>query len=291
MDNLDIVITARHAGLTPAAFLATFAVAQAKRAKIKTIGALTVNRERADFDRPLVKGDVVSIDLKPFEGLDFIPEYGALDVLYEDESVLVVAKPAGIIVHPDAKTGTGTLVNRIAGRFRETGLDRKVGYLHRLDRDTTGCLLVAKHFLAHAFLASLWDHENVTRSYLALVSGRFREAEGTIDLPLGRDRHVAGRYRVQPDGERAVTHYRVLREYDGFALVHLELATGKTHQIRVHMSHLGHPLLGDVLYGGPADRIARAALHAETIVFPQPLTGATIRVSAPVPHDLARLIA
>jgi len=291
MDILTIVIDEHGRGLDPDAFVASFSVAKAKRDKIRSLGCVRVNGEAAVSGRKLVPGDVVSIDLKPFEGLDFVPEYGALDVLYEDESVLVANKPAGIIVHPADKRATGTFVNLLAGHFAASGLDRRVGYLHRLDRDTTGTLLVAKHFLAHAKLAALWDHEHVTRTYLCIASGRFREPEARIDLPLGRDRHVAGRFRVNPDGERAVTRYRVLRQYEDFALLSLVLETGRTHQIRVHMSHLGHPLLGDVLYGGPAGRIARVALHAETIAFPHPMTGETISVSAPVPQDFARILA
>ncbi len=290
MDHLSIRVNERFAGMTPTTFLADFCVAQAKVTKLFHLHAFSVNGKPAEPFQPLLKGDVITIDLKPFEGLDFVPEYGEIDVLYEDDSVAVFAKPAGLIVHPDDKTKTGAFVNLIAGYFEREGLDRKVGYLHRLDRDTTGCLLVAKHFLAHAKLASQWDHELVTRTYLALVSGRFHQQQGIIDLPLGRDRHVAGRYRVNPDGERAVTRFRVLRHFDGYALVSLTLSTGKTHQIRVHMSHLGHPLLGDALYEGPTDLIARTALHAETIVFPHPLTGEKIRVVAPLPIDFARLI-
>ncbi|MFA5005964.1 MAG: RluA family pseudouridine synthase [Candidatus Izemoplasmatales bacterium] len=290
MDVLRFRIDGRFAGMTPAEFLSDFALAKAKASRIFRLGAFLVNGRPADPAATLVKGDVVTIDLRPFEGLDFVPEYGDVAVLYEDDSVLVVDKPAGIIVHPDDKAKTGTLVNLVAGHFERQGLDRRVGYLHRLDRDTTGCLLVAKDFLAHAKLASQWDHETVTRSYLALVSGRFRDASGTVDLPLGRDRHVAGRHRVHPDGERAVTRYRVLRQYDGYAAVALTLLTGKTHQIRAHMAHLGHPLLGDSLYGGETAGIARTALHAETIAFPHPMTGEKIEVIAPLPYDIARLM-
>ncbi len=291
MDRMNITIDERGAGLSPTAFFAGFGIAKSKIRRIIDRGLFRVNGIAYGPDRQLVCGDVVAIDLQPFEGLDFLPDDGDLAILYEDESVLVIDKPSGLIIHPDNKSGRGTLVNRIAAHFVREGLDRKVGYLHRLDRETTGCLLIAKHFLAHAKLATAWDHENVTRSYLALVSGRFREDEGTISLALGRDRHVAGRYRVSVSGEPAVTRFRVLRHFDGYDLVSLVLLTGKTHQIRVHMSHLGHPLLGDVLYGGPVDRISRVALHSETILFPHPITGKTLTVSAPVPTDIARLIA
>ncbi len=290
MDKLNITIDERAAGLSPTAFFAGFGIAKTKIRRLVDRGLFQVNGVAYGPDRQLILGDLVTIDLAPFEGLDFLPDDGGLVILYEDESVLVVDKPSGLIIHPDSKSGRGTMVNRIAAHFLRKGLDRKVGYLHRLDRETTGCLLVAKHFLSHARLAADWDHENVTRSYLALVSGRFREEEGTVSLAIGRDRHVAGRYRVSVSGEPAVTRFRVLRHYDGYDLVSLVLLTGKTHQIRVHMSHLGHPLLGDVLYGGPADRISRVALHSETIRFSHPMNGNTITVSAPIPTDIARLI-
>lgn len=290
MDVLQFRIDDRFAGMTPASLLADFALAKTKASRMLRLGAFVVNGRPADPAATLVEGDAVTIDLRPFEGLDFVPEYGDLAVLYEDESVLVVDKPQGIIVHPDDKAKTGTLVNLVAGHFERQGLDRRVGYLHRLDKDTTGCLLVAKNLLAHAKLSSQWDHETVTRSYLALVSGRFRSAAGTIDLPLGRDRHVAGRHRVHPDGEPAVTKYQLVRQYDGYAAVRLTLLTGRTHQIRAHMAHLGHPLLGDALYGGDAKDIARTALHAETISFPHPMTGERLVVSAPIPYDIARLM-
>ncbi|MFH0992921.1 MAG: RluA family pseudouridine synthase, partial [bacterium] len=247
MDRLNITIDERSAGLSPTAFFAGFGIAKTKVRRLIDRHLFLVNGIAYGPDRQLASGDVVSVDLTPFEGLDFLPDDGELTILYEDESVLVVDKPSGLIIHPDNKSGRGTLVNRIAAHFVREDLDRKVGYLHRLDRETTGCLLIAKHFLAHAKLAAAWDHENVTRSYLALVSGRLREEEGTVSLALGRDRHVAGKYRVSVSGEPAVTQFCVLRHFTGYDLVSLVLLTGKTHQIRVHMSHIGHPLLGDVL--------------------------------------------
>jgi 23S rRNA pseudouridine1911/1915/1917 synthase len=290
MDLLHIPVRPEHEGLAPDAFLALFSMARSKIARIRTEGLLVVNGVVADFHKGLSPSDDVVLDIAPFEGLDFLPEEGTLPILYEDGEVLVVDKPSGIIVHPDGRDGVGTLVNRIAARFRDEGLDRKVGYLHRLDRDTTGTLLVAKDVLTHAFLSSRWDHERISRSYLALASGRFRETEGVIDLPLGRDRHVAGRRRVSASGESATTRFRVLDQFRDFALVRLDLVTGRTHQIRVHLSHIGHPLLGDALYGGPAAGIERCALHAQSIVFPHPMTGETIHVEAPLPPDFMRLL-
>jgi 23S rRNA pseudouridine1911/1915/1917 synthase len=156
---------------------------------------------------------------------------------------VVFDKPCGLIVYPDTLSDRD-LVNRIAALYQRRGWDRPVRFLHRLDRDTTGCFAVAKNVLTHSYFSSLWDHQQIERRYLALVTGCPSPASGVISKRIGRDRHVQNRYRVSSTGEEATTEYEVLKDYKGYALVRLRLLTGKTHQIRVHMAAIGHPLLG-----------------------------------------------
>jgi len=290
MDVLKIPIDSRFTGKTIKEFLHFFNVAKAKIYLLEHEKKLTVNYAFRLFDQALFEGDLVTIDLEGFENLDFIPEYDPIEILYEDNDILVVNKPSGIIIHPAEKDGTGTLVNRIAGYYEKKGLNRNVRYLHRLDTETTGCLLIAKHFLMHSYLANHWDHLEIKRHYLALVTGQFVKDQGTISESIGKDRHNNNRYRVKFDGEKAITHYEVIDKYPTYSLLRIELLTGKTHQIRVHMSFMGHPLLGDQLYGGKPDRINRVALHSESIEFTNPVTGLPFKVANKLPEDMQRLL-
>jgi 23S rRNA pseudouridine1911/1915/1917 synthase len=289
MNSWTLTIPPHHESTTLDAFIGLFRLGGKKKQRLRTEGRVTVDGETVPWDRPLKAGASVTFDLSPFETPDFSPEPGKLTILHEDEWMLVFDKPCGLIVYPDTLSGTGTLVNRIAALYQRRGWDRPVRFLHRLDRDTTGCFAVAKNVLTHSYFSSLWDHQQIERRYLALVTGCPSPASGVISKRIGRDRHVQNRYRVSSTGEEATTEYEVLKDYKGYALVRLRLLTGKTHQIRVHMAAIGHPLLGDGLYGGPTDRINRVALHSESLSYPDPLTQTIQTVRAPLPADMAAL--
>lgn len=221
-------------------------------------------------------------------------------VLYEDEHLLVVNKPAPLLVYPGSSLDQDTLDARVAQYYQQSGLKRRVYHVHRLDRDTSGAILYAKHAYSARALDSLLAEHNIRRSYLALVRGRVVPATGTIDDPIGRDRHVAGRYRVSPTGKEAVTSYRTLGTCrvanEPVTLVECHLQTGRTHQIRVHMSARGCPVVGDRLYGG-GEGIgsvrfrAGHALHAWKLTFGHPYTGQSVVAKAELPQEFQSALA
>lgn len=212
------------------------------------------------------------------------------DVLFEDDWCLVLNKPTGMAVHPSRPGHRGTLDESALRHCLATGQDAPVRHIHRLDDDTSGPVLYAKNDLAQWRLDEAMRRKAIDRRYLALVNGVPRRRKGTIDAPIGRDRHHGLRRRVAPTGETAVTHYETLAAGEGAALVRVTLDTGRTHQIRVHFSHIGHPLIGDTLYGAPAEPLLRhQALHGERLIFPHPWTGTETAVACPLPGWFADL--
>jgi 23S rRNA pseudouridine1911/1915/1917 synthase len=246
---------------------------------------IKVNGEYLPWDKPLSTGDLLQINLFKKVEYDVPPSYGDLHVLYEDDHLIVVNKPAGIDTHPNQSDDTDTLANVIAFHFQSKGEHCRVMHIHRLDRDTSGAVIFAKHPLSKAILDRLLIERKVKRTYLALVHGRLKQKKGTISEPIGRDRHHNTRRRVSPSGQEAVTHYKVLEFRDNMTLTEVVLDTGRTHQIRVHMSHIGHPLAGDTLYGGKPV-FKRQALHAARISFPHPMTGERIECEAECLDDI-----
>jgi 23S rRNA pseudouridine1911/1915/1917 synthase len=232
------------------------------------------------------------------------PEDIALDVLYEDEDVFVLNKPAGLVVHPGAGNPAGTLVNALLHRDASLATLPRAGIVHRLDKDTSGVMVVARTLTAHTALVAQLSAREVHRQYLAVVVGALVSG-GTADAPI--DRHPRDRLRqtVREDGREAVTHYRLRERFRAHTLLECRLETGRTHQIRVHMAHIKHPIIGDPLYGGPLKlpkgattelveslrSFKRQALHAETLEFIHPLSGEPIRCSTPMPADMQALVA
>ncbi|MEK3882676.1 RluA family pseudouridine synthase [Paenibacillus sp. PL2-23] len=204
-------------------------------------------------------------------------------VLYEDDYCLVLNKPAGMPVHPSFDGETGTLDHAACRHMLEQSDLLPVRHIHRLDDDTTGPVLYAKNDLAQLLLDEAMREKRIDRRYVAAVQGKLKQRKGVIDAPIAKDRHHRSRRRVAAGGEAALTRYEVLQELPNATLVRLQLETGRTHQIRVHMSYLGHPLLGDALYGGPPSQVKHQALHGERLVFPHPLSGRTTAVEAPWP--------
>ncbi|MCW5753679.1 MAG: RluA family pseudouridine synthase [Phycisphaeraceae bacterium] len=294
-------------------------------------GAATVNGRTARSATRLHKGDVIEIDLPPPPAKEIQPEEIALDVLFEDEHVIVLNKQADIIVHPARSELRGTMINALAWRFQHVsggGLSRvgtefaRPGVVHRLDRHTTGCIVFAKDDEAHWKLGAQFEHRTVAKHYLAVVQGRVEPDYDVIELPIGphpsRLKGYREKFVVRHDelGKPSTTVVRVRERYwrplrrcgtpvtpgagpgEWYSLIELDLKTGRTHQIRVHMSHLGWPIVGDDMYGGRPYLhgrgeviMGRQALHAATLAFDHPVLGGRLSFTAPLPRDMAALVA
>jgi 23S rRNA pseudouridine1911/1915/1917 synthase len=258
-----------------------------------------LRRLRADGGIKLA-GDRLRLLAFPPRVSQYAPLEAELQLLYEDDFCLVVHKPAGLKVHPDGAEGrvsqanptpTDTLANRVAGWFAGRGEPMAAAHIHRLDEFTSGPVLFAKNEYAHLKLDEAMSRKEIGRTYIAFVQGIVSPALKVIDQPIGRDRHHNQRRRVSPGGKPAVTHVErveVFPKHD-ISLVRLTLETGRTHQIRVHLSAAGHPLVGDALYGGSTKWMSYQALHGERLMFPHPLSGEWVEVDDPWPPALTRL--
>lgn len=244
----------------------------------------------------LKEGEVVEVVVPPPEEMTVEAEAIPLDIRYEDTDVVVVNKPRGMVVHPAPGNRSGTLVNALlahCGDLSGIGGVLRPGIVHRIDKDTSGLIMVAKNDAAHRSLAAQLKAHEVERRYLAVVHGNVSHDRGTIDAPIGRDPRFRQRMAVEHrNGKPAVTHFEVLERFSRATYVACRLETGRTHQIRVHMKHIAHPLVGDPLYSSQSHRfsIQGQALHAETLGFIHPRTGKPIRLTAPLPEDMQRLI-
>ena len=231
-------------------------------------------------------GEELEVELPPEPSREIEPEDVELRVAYEDEHLLVVDKPAGVVVHPGAGHSTGTLVHGLAGRTAG-GEEGRPGIVHRLDRDTSGLLVVARSDEAYARLQELVRERRLERNYLALVRGHPRSWRGRIDAPIGRDRDDPTRRSLDTDSPReAVTHFEVVELLGAHALLNVRLETGRTHQIRVHLAAIDLPVVGDRVYGVADKALDRQFLHANRLAFDHPFTGARIDVESPLPGDL-----
>ena len=246
-------------------------------------------------------GSVFDIDIPEATPAHNLAQDIALTIVHEDESLLIVDKPAGLVVHPAAGNFDGTLVNALlhhcAGRLSGIGGVARPGIVHRIDKDTSGLLVVAKTDLAHERLSAQFAKHSVDRRYKAIVAGI--PTTGSVDAPLARSPHDRKKIAIQPRGKRAVTHYALITPLKDAALVECRLETGRTHQVRVHMASIGHPLLGDPVYGRvrPGHReilkqlgFARQALHAAVLGFVHPVTSETLRFESEMPYDMQQLL-
>ena len=236
-------------------------------------------------------GQVLSVRLSdPVRNSGIVPAPGPLDIVHEDDNLIVLNKAAGVPVHPGPGHFSDTLGNFLVDYYEKTGQEGDFHPVHRLDRGTSGLLVAAKHPHAQEGLKNQLHTGAFRRTYLAVCEGRLRPPEGKIDLPLGPKPGSLIEQMVRPDGKPAVTRYKTLEAGEGFSLLKLELETGRTHQIRVHLAHLGHPLLGDFLYGQECLPPGRPALHSAHLSLLHPLTGARLELDAPLPADLRALL-
>ena len=258
-------------------------------------GVLTVNGEVVKPKYKVKTGDVIEITVPEVEELEIVAEDLNLEIIYEDADVLVVNKPRGMVVHPAPGHTTGTLVNGLMHHCTDlSGINgvMRPGIVHRIDKDTTGLLMVAKNDVAHESLVNQLVEKTVTRKYTALVHGHIAHDKGTIDAPIGRDTKDRQKQAVVDSGKHAVTHFQVIERFGDYTLVECRLETGRTHQIRVHMNYIGFPLVGDPKYG-PRKTIdfGGQVLHAGVIGFIHPVTGEYLEFSAPLPEDFEQLLA
>ena len=265
--------------------------------KLLERGMITVNGKPATKNTKLKCGDVVEMILPEPQEITAKPEHIPLDIVYEDSDLLVVNKPKGMVVHPAPGHTEGTLVNALLAHCGDSlsGINGELrpGIVHRIDKDTSGLLIVAKNDLAHHGLAEQIQVHSFTREYQAVVYGTFKQDSGTVDAPIGRDPNDRKRMTVTNQHARnAVTHYRVQTRYQGFTHLVLRLETGRTHQIRVHMAHLGHPVAGDPVYGPKKiiTRLEGQCLHAGKIGVIHPRSGAYLEFEAPLPEYFTSFI-
>ena len=290
-----------------------FAVSSRLMRKIKTSGQIALDGHAARLRDKGRTGQTLTVAF-PEESSYFEPEDIPLDVVYEDSDLLVVNKQPFLVVHPTKNYQSGTLANALAYRLQEKGERWKIRFINRLDRDTSGLVLVAKNGHAQDAVSSQMEKGTTVKKYLALVHGLFEEPDGRVDLPIDKDPDHKARRMVREDGYPSTTLYRVLQSWDvpdlgpdfapwageprigGYSLVELTLLTGRTHQIRVHMTHLGHPIAGDELYGqlyryeAGTDVLDRQALHAYSLRLAQPMTGEPIELKTAMPADIAECI-
>jgi len=260
---------------------------------------ITVNGQRAYTSIHVRAGDVVEVRMEREQSDDILPQEMELDILFEDDDLLILNKPAGMIVHPTHGHYTNTLANGVVHYWRERGESFRFRPIHRLDQETSGVLAVAKNAYVHQQISEQMIARDIDKSYLALVCGEMKQEQGTIDGPINRDPDMPHVRIVTPDGYPAVTHYAVERRLNGATLVRIALETGRTHQIRVHMKHIGHPLLGDKMYGTAVSTLLserlrsvldRQALHAAMLSFVHPGTRERVQFAAPLPFDMQQAI-
>lgn len=297
--NREISVTDTHAGKRIDKFLSE-ELSEMSRSYIQKLikdGEVLVNGKPAKNNLKLNTEDLVLINEPELKEPDIVPEDIPLDILYEDDDLLIVNKPKGMVVHPAAGHYSGTLVNAIMYHCKDnlSGINgvMRPGIVHRIDRDTTGSIIVCKNDQAHKHIAEQLKEHSGRRIYHAIVHGVIKDDFGTVNAPIGR--HPIERKKMSinhKNGKEAITHYRVLKRFQNFTYIECELETGRTHQIRVHMASLRHPLLGDEVYG-PAKcpyKLQGQTLHAKTIGIIHPRTGAYIEENAPLPEYFESLL-
>lgn len=256
-------------------------------------GRIKVNGERVNLRYILQADDVVEVDINKEESQDIEPEDMNLKVIYEDDDIIAVDKPPGIVVHPTKSHLSGTLANGILYYFKEKGENCIVRLVSRLDMDTSGVIIIAKNQFSHAALSREMQENTFKKEYIALVHGVIDKRQGTIDLPIYRVGEGTIKRVIDERGQRSITHYEVLETFKNATLVKLLLETGRTHQIRVHLSHLGFPLFGDKIYGeenNDEEYINRQALHAYKVAFPHPKDKHIVNLESPLPEDMKSLV-
>jgi 23S rRNA pseudouridine1911/1915/1917 synthase len=286
----ELVVGPEQAGERLDQFLAAPLGSRARAQRLIDAGRVTVDGDTRPKRHRLGAGEVVSVDEEPERegpGTGAAPAAG-IPIVYEDDALIVVDKPAGVVVHPARGHRSGTLAQLLAGRARGGADPDRAGIVHRLDRDTSGLLIVARSETAHRRLQEALARRRIAREYLALVEGHPPARTGTIDAPIGRDRHDRTRISTDTDRPRpALTRFELERALSAASLLRVRLQTGRTHQIRVHLAAIGHPVCGDPVYGRAGVLgLERQFLHAERLAFEHPISGESLALRSPLPEDL-----
>ena len=293
----ELTASTEHAGIRLDAFLsADGALTRSQAARLIAEGRVRVNGKPAAKSARLSGGETVTVDVPQLRETALPPQDIPLDVVYEDDDVIVVNKPTGLVVHPAPGHPDGTLVNALLHHCGDSlsgiGGEKRPGIVHRIDRDTSGLIIAAKNDAAHlALSAQLKDH-SLSRTYECLVTGNMKQDSGTVDAPIGRSSADRKKMAVVPTGRRAVTHWEVVARYPGVTHLRCRLETGRTHQIRVHMAYIGHPILGDTVYGAkkPVPGLTGQCLHATGLRFIHPRTGEPVELHCPLPPEFTAML-
>ena len=293
----ELTAATEHAGVRLDAFLsADGALTRSQAARLIAEGRVRVNGKPAAKSARLSGGETVTVDVPQRRETALPPQDIPLDVVYEDDDVIVVNKPTGLVVHPAPGHPDGTLVNALLHHCGDSlsgiGGEKRPGIVHRIDRDTSGLIIAAKNDAAHlALSAQLKDH-SLSRTYECLVTGNMKQDSGTVDAPIGRSSADRKKMAVVPTGRRAVTHWEVVARYPGVTHLRCRLETGRTHQIRVHMAYIGHPILGDTVYGAkkPVPGLTGQCLHATGLRFIHPRTGEPVELHCPLPPEFTAML-
>ena len=293
----ELTAATEHAGIRLDAFLsADGALTRSQAARLIAEGRVRVNGKPAAKSTRLSGGETVTVDVPQLRETALPPQDIPLDVVYEDDDVIVVNKPTGLVVHPAPGHPDGTLVNALLHHCGDSlsgiGGEKRPGIVHRIDRDTSGLIIAAKNDAAHlALSAQLKDH-SLSRTYECLVTGNMKQDSGTVDAPIGRSSADRKKMAVVPTGRRAVTHWEVVARYPGVTHLRCRLETGRTHQIRVHMAYIGHPILGDTVYGAkkPVPGLTGQCLHATGLRFVHPRTGEPVELHCPLPPEFTAML-
>ena len=293
----ELTATTEQAGLRLDAFLAQDgALSRSQAAHLIASGHVRVDGKQAAKSCRLAGGERVSVDIPEVRDTAVTAQDIPLDVVYEDGDVIVVNKPKGLVVHPAPGHPDGTLVNALLHHCGDSlsgiGGEKRPGIVHRIDRDTSGLIIAAKNDAAHAALSAQLSDHSLSRTYECLVSGNMRQDSGTVDAPIGRSSSDRKKMAVVAGGRRAVTHWEVVARYPGVTHLRCRLETGRTHQIRVHMAHIGHPNRGDTVHGAkkPVPGLTGQCLHATGLRFVHPRTGETVELHCPLPEEFTRMV-
>ena len=259
-------------------------------------GNILVNGEKKKTAYKVSNGDIITIEKEEPKEIELKAQNIPIDIIYEDDDIIVVNKPKGMVVHPANGNPDGTLVNAIMAICKDSlsgiGGEIRPGIVHRLDKDTSGLLIVAKNDKAHVNMSEQIKNHEVKKTYIALVRGVVKENEATIDMPIGRSTSDRKKMAVIKNGRNAVTHIKVLKRYNKYTLLQVNIETGRTHQIRVHLSHIGYPIVGDYTYSNGKNEfgVVGQCLHAKCLEFKHSITGAEMKLEAPLPKYFEEII-
>lgn len=298
MEMEKIIVSAEHEGERIDSFVSSVceAISRSLAQSLIKEEKILLDGKSAKVSTKVHEGQAVEVPVNTEKEVEetIVAEDIPLDVIYEDEDILVINKPKNMVVHPAVGNRTGTLVNAILGKTELSDYNGKYrpGIVHRLDKDTTGVLVIAKNNVAHQKIAEQMQKRETKKVYLALVRGIIKEDNGVIDLPIGRHPTDRKKMAVVKEGRPALTHFKVIKRLESYTLVEVELKTGRTHQIRVHMAHIGHPVVGDTVYSNGKNPfgVTSQMLHAYRLGFHHPRTGEWMEFEAPLPKELQGLM-